>query len=131
MRKYKNIESLQKAIDKKEELLIKAKKESTNKFNNIGFGHSMRCTRINISFSKEDKLRDDLREMYILLDEMEKELSYYEKELNNINILKDDIITIQLIQNNKQTKNLGLNLESIQYLRSFLNKLEKQLKKAN
>ena len=70
MRKYKNIDSLEKAILKKEEAFEKVKQESTRKFNNIGFGHSMRCTKINISFSKEDKLRDDLREMYLLLDEM-------------------------------------------------------------
>ena len=70
MRNYKNVDSLQKAILKKEEAFEKAKQESTRKFNNIGFGHSMRCTKINISFSKEDKLRDDLREMYLLLDEM-------------------------------------------------------------
>lgn len=70
MRKYKNIDSLQRAIDKKEEALKKARDESTRKFGNIGFGHSMRCSKINLSFSKEDKIRDDLREMYSLLEEL-------------------------------------------------------------
>ena len=70
MRKYKNINSLETAILKKEEKLREEINNSTKKFANIGFGHSMRCTKINISFSKEDKLKSDLQEMYILLDEL-------------------------------------------------------------
>ena len=70
MRNYKNIDSLKKAILKKEDALLKAKQESSRKLNNIGFGHSMRCTKINVSFTKEDKLSDDLKQMYILLEEM-------------------------------------------------------------
>lgn len=79
MRKYKNIDSLQRAIDRKEEALKKTKDESTRKFGNIGFGHSMRCSRINLSFSKEDKLRDDLKEMYSLLYELEAKKEELEK----------------------------------------------------
>ena len=67
-RQYKNIESLEKAIRKKEESLKKASDESTRKLSNIGFGHSMRCTKINISFSKEDKLREDLKELNLQLE---------------------------------------------------------------
>ena len=70
MRKYKNINSLETAILKKEEKLREEINNSTKKFANIGFGHSMRCTKITISFSKEDKLKSDLQEMYILLDEL-------------------------------------------------------------
>ena len=70
MRKYKNINSLETAILKQEEKLREERNNSTKKFANIGFGHSMRCTKINISFSKEDKLKSDLQEMYILLDEL-------------------------------------------------------------
>lgn len=74
MRNYKNIGSLKKAIEKKEQSYEKAKEESTKKFRSIGFGHSMRCSKINISFTKEDKLKADLREMYGLLYEMENSL---------------------------------------------------------
>lgn len=74
MRNYKNIDSLKKAIEKKEQSYEKAKEESTKKFRNIGFGHSMRCSKINISFTKEDKLKADLREMYGLLYKMENSL---------------------------------------------------------
>ena len=70
MRKYKNINSLETAILKKEEKLREERNNSTKKFANIRFGHSMRRTKINISFSKEDKLKSDLQEMYILLDEL-------------------------------------------------------------
>ena len=50
--------------------LREERNNSTKKFANIGFGHSMRCTKINISFTKEDKIKSDLQEMYILLDEL-------------------------------------------------------------
>jgi hypothetical protein len=67
-RVYKNIISLEKAIIKKEEALRVERNKKTSQFGNIGFGHSMRCTKINISFSREDKLRDDLRDLYIQKD---------------------------------------------------------------
>jgi len=67
-RQYKNIDSLKRVIKKKEENLKKEEKESIRKFSNIGFGHSMRCTKINISFSKEDKLKEELRELNIQLE---------------------------------------------------------------
>lgn len=70
MREYKNIESLQKAITKKEEAYKKARNESTRKFANIGFGSNMRGYKnvSQLSFSKEDKLRDDLRELHCQLE---------------------------------------------------------------
>lgn len=70
MRKYRNIESINKAIEKKENSLKRERDRTTSSFSRIGFGHSMRCTKINISFSKEDKLKSDLRELYMQKEEM-------------------------------------------------------------
>ena len=64
---YKNIEKLKAAIESKEEKIKIESRRSTEKLSRIGFGHSMRCTRINVSFSKEDKLKSDLKELYIQL----------------------------------------------------------------
>lgn len=70
MRLYKNIDTLLKAIERKETQLNNEQTKTTNQFSKLGFGHSMRCTKINISFSKEDKLKDDLKSLYIQLNDL-------------------------------------------------------------
>ncbi len=53
--------------------LYKERKLSTEKFSRIGFGHGMRCAKINISFTKEDKLKNDLEELECQLYELKKQ----------------------------------------------------------
>lgn len=71
---YKNIEKLKEVIAKKEESYKKACDESTRKFANIGFGSNMRGYKkvSSLSYRKEDKLRDDLKELYQQLENLEK-----------------------------------------------------------
>jgi hypothetical protein len=57
---------LQKLLNRKERLeasYAKASSESTRKFSNLGWGHGMRCSKINISFTKEDRIKEKLREV--------------------------------------------------------------------
>lgn len=73
-RVYKDIKKLKEAIAKKEESYKKAYEESTRKFANIGFGSNMRGYKkvSSLSYRKEDKLRDDLKELYQQLENLEK-----------------------------------------------------------
>lgn len=69
-RKYKTVESLQRAIKAKEERYTKAQADSTRQFQNIGWGAGMRLSKMpSCGFSKVHRLRDELRELYCQLDD--------------------------------------------------------------
>lgn len=96
MRTYTNIKSLEKAIEKKEIAYDKAREDSTRQFGNIGWGSGMRLSKMpSCGFSKEDRLRDDLRELNIQLDDLkekkeEERVLLVEQLQENLSSLRDE-----------------------------------------
>ena len=69
-RQYKTLESLKKAIERKETQYEKAKADSLRQCNNVGFGTGMRYSKLpSCGFNKENRIRDELRELYCQLDD--------------------------------------------------------------
>jgi hypothetical protein len=73
MRVYKNLDTLKKAIAKKEVTLKEEQDRTTQSFINLGWGAGMRRSKLGCSYTKEDKLREQLREMYLREEELENE----------------------------------------------------------
>lgn len=70
-RQYKSLESLTKAIERKEAQYEKAKADSLRQCNNVGFGAGMRYSKLpSCGFTKENRIRDELKELYCQLDEL-------------------------------------------------------------
>ena len=75
MRTYTNILSLLKAIEKKEESLAKASNDSIRQVSNMGFGTGMRYSKMpTCGFAKEDRLKAELKELYIQEEELKNKL---------------------------------------------------------
>lgn len=70
-RQYKSLESLNKAIERKEAQYEKAKADGLRQWNNVGFGTGMRYSKLpSCGFNKEKRIRDELRELYCQLDDL-------------------------------------------------------------
>ncbi len=68
-RQYKTLTSLDKAIERKEAQYARAKADSLRQCNNQGFGTGMRYSKLpSCGFNKENRIRDELRELYCQRD---------------------------------------------------------------
>jgi len=72
-RAYKNIDSLKRAIERKEAQLEKEHIKNVNAFANIGFGTNMRGYKrvSSLSYTKEDRLKEQLEVLQMQLKKLE------------------------------------------------------------
>lgn len=84
----KKIESLEKQKQKLTERWDKAREKSSAVWNNVGFGAGMRKSKINISTTKEDEIRDKIKEI--------------DKEISNLKSQIEITEAIEILQLLKQ-----------------------------
>jgi hypothetical protein len=86
-----------------ESKLFNARLESNRKFNNLGFGAGMRRSKISISTTREDSLRERIEVVEKDIEQIKKEMSWN----NHKYILKADIETVTLKRNGKEVTYKG------------------------